>query len=128
MVVLSVGDARCRWLHDQSAASPGALLLAFALGSWATALDTTSFGALQVVGRDPGLVVALGTGRNGGTLVIDLDRLGLLDRLLASWFLLLELREVGNDPDVVEGIADTNGASEQEDVQEDPGIIRKGRA
>lgn len=119
VAVLSVWGGGRRWLHDQSTALVGTLFLAFALGSGATALDTASFGALEVVRRNPGFIVALGPSGDSGRGV-DLNRFGLLDRSGALRFLLLELREVGDDPNVVEGIANTDGASEKEYVEKDP--------
>lgn len=123
MVVLSPRGRRSCWLHDQSAASVGRLLLAFALGPGTAALHASSLGTLEMMRRDPGFVITFGTSANSGTLSINLDGLGPLDGLLASWLLLLELREVRHNPDVVECVANTDGASKEEDVEEDPAII-----
>lgn len=116
------------WLHDQHSALVGTLFLAFALWSGATALDTTGFWALEVVRRDPRFVIAFGASADGRALSINFDGLGLLDRPLALWLLLLELREIGNDPDVVEGVSNTNSAAEEEDVEEDPELVSKRHA
>lgn len=115
----------CCWLHDQCAALTGALFLGSALGSGTAALDAASFRALEMVRGDPGFVVAFGAGGNGGTCGVDFDWLGFLDGLLTSWLLLLELGEVRDDPDVVEGVADTDGAGEEKDVEEDPGLCKQ---
>jgi hypothetical protein len=107
-------------LHHQSTAKIRRALFSFSLTAlWAgtTALDATSLGALQVVGRNPLLVVALGTGRDGWAIGVDLDGLGLLDGLLTrALLLLLELGEVGEHPDVVEGVADADGTGEEEEI------------
>lgn len=98
-------------------------LLGATLGTRTTALDAPGFRALQVVRGDPFFGVALG-GSSGdcGTVGGDVDGLGFLDGLLSApgALLLLELGEVGHDPDVVEGVADADGAGEEEEVEEDP--------
>lgn len=93
--------------------------LAPALGSWAT-LDTASFRALDVVSRDPVLVVDLGARGDSRTLAVRCHRASIdfLDGGFLAWLALL--REVGHDPDGVEEIADADGTCKEEEVQEEP--------
>lgn len=90
-----------------------------ALGSGAT-LDTASFGSIQVVSGDPIFSVGLCAGCDGWTIVFWLltSDVNLLDGGFDALALLL-LWEVGGDPDVVEEVADANGAGEEEEVEED---------
>lgn len=105
---------------DEIARNVLLFLLGLSTALWSAAtLDTTSLGALNVMGRDPFLVICLSTGRDCWTFVVGLNRadLDLLDRCLLGSLLAL-LGEVWNDPDGVEEIADTDSTGEEEAVQE----------
>lgn len=121
-LLMSRTRGACR-LHNQGSSSIGRDLLALATALWSgtTALDAAGLWSLEMMCWDPFFCVALGAaGGDGWAIGGHIDWLGFLDGLLASSLLLLELREVGNDPDVVECVADTDGASKEEEVEEDP--------
>lgn len=85
-----------------------------------TTLDSASFRAAQVMGRDPVFSIGLGTGRDRRSISIRLltSDIDLLDRSLCALTLLL-LWEVRGNPDGVEEVANANGAGEEEEVEED---------
>lgn len=96
-------------------------LASTALGTTAT-LDSTRLGTLNVVGGNPILIVGLGAGGDSRGFVVrsGSDGVDLARCLLAtSRRLTLLLREVWNNPDGVEEIADTNSACEEEEVEEE---------
>jgi hypothetical protein len=109
-------------LHHESTAKIRGwrALFAFSLAAlWTgtTALDATSLGALQVVSGDPFLVIAFGACCNSRAVSVDVDGLGLFDGFLAgALLLLLELGEIREHPDVIEGVADTDGTGDEEEV------------
>lgn len=92
---------------------------ALSTGLGACALDLTSLGLLDVVGRDPVRVVGSGGG-NGGVRRGNIE-IGLLDsdtsllRLTATSL----LGEVGGDPNGVEEVEDTGEEGKDEEVEED---------
>jgi hypothetical protein len=81
-----------------------------------TTLDPTRLWSLEVVRRNPFLGVAFrggaGADADCGAIGRDVDGLGWLDGALAAAGALLglELGEVRDDPDVVEGVGDANCA------------------
>ena len=84
------------------------------------ALDALRDGALDVVVRDPALVIVLvGTGSGAGRLVtgqgLDIDLLALLGSRLGA----ARLREERLDPSLVDQVESTTEDSSQEDVEED---------
>jgi hypothetical protein len=88
---------------------------------WSSAaLETPSFGSLDVMTWDPFLVVLLGASRDSGTFVVRDDgaNIDLLDWSLLAASLPL-LWEIWDNPDVVEEVADTDGTSKEEQVQEE---------
>jgi hypothetical protein len=96
-------------------------LASTALGTTA-ALDSTRLGTLDVVGGNPVLVIGLGAGGDSRGFVVrgDSNGFGLARCLLAtSRRLTLLLREVWDNPDSVEEIADTHSACEEEEVEEE---------
>lgn len=86
-----------------------------------TALDTASFWSLQVVARDPVFSVRLGSSRNSRAVGIWLlaSDIDLLDGSSYALTPSLLLREVWDNPYVVEEVADTSSARKEEEVQED---------
>lgn len=84
-----------------------------------TALDTTSFWSVQVVGWDPVFSVCLCACCNSRSISVWLlaSHIDLLNRSLGGLALLL-LWEVWSDPNVVEEVSDTDCAAEEEEVKE----------
>jgi hypothetical protein len=77
---------------------------------------------LRVVGWDPFFVIGFAAGSDGWTFGVrgwaGCDGLLGLSRPPTSGAFLL-LWEVGSKPDAVEGVGDTDGAGEEEEVEED---------
>jgi hypothetical protein len=79
-----------------------------------------------MVRGDPFLGVAFrggaGADTDCGAIGGNVDGLGWFDGTLAAAgaFLGLKLGEVRDDPDVIEGVGNANGAGEEEEVEEDP--------
>ena len=81
-----------------------------------------------MAGRDPVLVVGLGAGGDGRSV----DAGGRGDALVCCALFggaaggALLLGEVGNDPDGVEEVDDADEAGEDEEVEEDAGVVLVG--
>ena len=122
MALMMRGYWCARWFHDQRSARIRRYLLALAarFWSWSTALHTASLGTLEMMGGDPFLGVTFGAGGDCRTVGRDINGFGFLDRFWAGPLLLLQLGKVRNHPDVIERVANTNCAGEEEEVQEDP--------
>jgi hypothetical protein len=99
----------------------------FGLGLRGAAADTASFRAVQMVGRNPALIVALGASRS--SLFIARGKAGGRDRSLA---LALRARlALGSEkclgPGIVDEVDGANEATAKEEVEEQPGYVSKWR-
>jgi hypothetical protein len=107
------------------------LCLGLGLGG---ALDATRVGTVQVLGRNPALVVRLGAASDSGAISADnsnlLGRINLLGatgrllRALATLSAATLLREKGGDPRVVDEIGSSGEGSDEDEVEEDSASAR----
>jgi len=108
--------------HHTSAEICTALLCCFAAGLCPLpTLDSPGLWSLNMVTGNPFLIIPLGARRTGSTLCVGLVAASI--RLFAFGSFcrsrLAFRREIRHDPDGVEEVADADGASKEEEVQED---------